>query len=174
MLSTPPTDSFSVQRARAKTVEEAVSAWLQQRGGFVLPAYDYSGLQDDKAPRLTAVLPEDSLIVPDLFCARNGRSTWVEVKLKAGASFTRLTQRLETGLSRRLWDHYLAVEKTTGLPVWLLFVHEAEQEMRGESQQALLNSTPRYYTGTKMGRAGMVFVPWDKMRVLATWNDLSL
>jgi len=174
MSSTPTNEAFASQRARAKVIEQAVSAWLQRRGGMVLPAYDYSGFQDDKAPRLLALLPQDSLVLPDLLTACHGRCVWVEVKLKASASFTRLTQRLETGLSRRLWNHYLAVEKTTGIPVWLFFVHEQEREMRGESQRTLLGLEPRFYVGNKMGWAGMVFVPWDEMRVLATWDELGL
>jgi hypothetical protein len=158
---------------RGRAAEIAVSQWLQRRGWAVLPAYDYSGRDADKAPRMEST--ERPLVVPDLLAARKGATAWFEVKRKTHADLTRMTGRLETGIAWRLWDHYHDVRVRTGLPVWVVFVHDKEDELRaceiGEAEFAECNHgrsgrTIRFYGGDKMDRNGMVFFCWSCLVVI--------
>ena len=156
---------------RGRAAELAISRWLQQRGWRVLPAYDYAGQGERKAPKLEAIPATASLVVPDLVAVRAGNARWCEVKWKQRADFTRITGRLETGIAARLWEHYRNVRVVSGLEVHLLFVHADEDEVRG-AELAYLDGgrcnhgphqdTPikRVYHGGKMGRSGMVFFCW--------------
>ena len=163
-----PDPAFDARLAFARKVEMGLSAWLQARGGFILPVYDYSGLGDGKAPKLQGV--DNSLVTPDLFTARQGQTRWVEVKWKSEATWTHITQRFETGIDRRLWTHYERVEAETGIPVWLLFVHEKEGEVRGQSI-AELNKNKRVSVRFNFGRGG-IFFAWDSLVVLASYSDI--
>lgn len=156
-------DRFDEKLQWGAEAEVWVAAWLMRRGWRILPAYDYSGRDDDKAPRLVAVQAADSLIVPDLLSARDGKTRWVEVKRKSRADLYRKTGVLETGISRRLWAHYRRTQEVTGIEVWVVFVHDAEGEVRGQSIDELAALPPREYLGTKMGRDGMVFFPWERL-----------
>jgi hypothetical protein len=165
---------------RGRRAELAVSRWLQQtRGWHVLPAYDYAGQGERKAPRLEG-LPT-SLVVPDLLAARQGVSAWFEVKLKTHADYTYLTGRQETGIALRLWNHYLEVQALTGLRVWLVFVHEDEDEVRAGDLASLAVGTclhgdglptMRIYDGGKMGHSGMAFFCWECLIPMARTSEL--
>ena len=138
---------------------------------MVLPAYDYSGLAEDKPPRLMAIPSTDSLVLPDLLSARDGASLWVEVKYKWEATFTHITGRMETGINLRLWNHYLQVEKVTGCRVWVLFAHEWEGEIRVGSLSGL-RVFARQYKGRKMGQDGMVFFPYYQIPKIADFWEV--
>jgi hypothetical protein len=128
---------FDAARARSLVVELGAAALLRARGWWVLPAYDYSGTGDSKAPRLCAPSGWDDLVLPDLL-AFNGRKTiWAELKLKTRAIEYRKTGQLTTGLCLRLYRHYRQVQEITGAAVWLLFAHEEEQEVRGDKLDEL-------------------------------------
>lgn len=164
--------SFEDQLAFGREIEKAVGAWLMKRGQRILPVYDYSGLAEGKAPKFTAAVQSDSLVLPDLLGAKNGKSTWFEVKFKDRADFTRKTARFETGISKRLWEHYQKVEAESGSPVWLIFAHKQEDELRGDAIAAL-KETARIYDGGKMGHAGMVFFDYRALRFLAKLSGVA-
>ena len=164
--------NFEDKLAFGREIEKAVGAWLMNRGQRILPVYDYSGLADGKAPRFTAAVQSESLVLPDLLGAKDGRSTWFEVKFKDRADFTHKTARLETGISKRLWDHYQKVEAESGSPVWLIFAHKQEDELRGDAIAAL-QETARVYDGDKMGPAGMVFFDYRALKFLAKLSSVA-
>ena len=164
-------DGFDENLKWGAEAEIWVAAWLMRRGWRILPTYDFSGKDDDKAPRLAAVRPADSLVIPDLLSARGGTSRWVEVKRKTRADLYRKTGVLETGISRRLWTHYHKTQQATGIEVWIAFVHDVEGEVRVRSIDDLNALPPREYLGTKMGRDGMVFFPWEQLLLLTTVEE---
>lgn len=166
-------EAFREARERSRVIEMAFSAWLKRRRYKVVPTYDYSGLQDDKAPKMEAADPTASLVLPDLLAARDGRIFWFEVKLKTEATWTRCTQRYETGISFRLWQHYWQVQHESGGTVHLIFVHEKEREVRCGTL-AELDDIKRPYFGSRMGRAGMVFFPCEKLHRIASLDELGL
>lgn len=164
--------SFEDNLAFAREIEKAVGAWLMSRGQRILPVYDYCGLAEGKPPKFTAAVQSESLVLPDLLGAKDGNSTWFEVKFKDRADFTRKTARLETGISRRLWEHYRKVEAESGSPVWLIFAHKQEDELRGDAIAAL-TETARVYDGDKMGPAGMVFFDYLALKLLAKLSSVA-
>lgn len=165
--------TFADQLNFGREIEKCVSRWLMKRGESILPVYDYSGLAEDKAPKLTNLHSSDSLVLPDLLGFRMGRGMWFEVKFKDSANFTRITGRLETGISKRLWDQYWRVAAISGLPVWLIFAHKKENEIRAGSL-GMLQHKCRFYEGGKMGRCGMVFFPYDSLILLSKYSDVVI
>jgi len=175
------TFSESVQVARR--YEMSLSKWYQKRFGVhVLATYDYSGLQDDKAPKLMSV--SDGLIVPDLLVCGLGRATWIECKWKAQTVEFRKTHTTVTGISARHFAHYESVKKESGCSVFIMFLHIKENEMRGgqirgeagresESQgRLLLPPIHNQYQGDKFGRGGMVFWDWNSLHRFASLDEI--
>jgi len=154
-------------------VEIAVAAYLMMRGWLILPVYDYSGLGEGKPPKLTARESEDSLICPDLLCAKNGLIRWCEVKYKERCDWTRVVQRRETGINKRLWEHYQQVEQATGIATWIVFAHGQENELRRGLLSLLARpGHHRLYLGDKMGKDGMVFFSYDELSLICPLSDI--
>lgn len=158
---------FLESKLRSRYFEQAFATVLMEHGALILPAYDYSGKSDDKAPKLTALDHARSLVTPDLLIARKGQSFWVEVKYKSSAAWYRVGGHYNTGFSLRLWRHYEMVQEATGIPVRVAFIHERERLISVDTIEALA-SNAREYTGTEMGHDGMVFFRFDTLTPF-TW-----
>ena len=165
----------NIQR-RHLSVSQRSMIWGQLKDVLEAEARDRQGARTDLCPNLgegsgrASERAADSLVVPDLLVARGGLK-WVEVKYKARADFTHKTQRMETGISLRLWQHYIRVEAETRIHVWLMFVHERESEIVGNSVSQL-RQVERVYPGRKMGRGGMVFFPCSGMKRIASLEQV--
>lgn len=149
---------------RGRSGERAVADWLQDRGWWIVPSYDYSGEEDNKAPRLQGAAC--GLVIPDLDISKQGKRLWAEVKTKAAATFYRKLNRDEHGINRRLWRHYHQVQDITGTHVWIFVVEESTQMLLAEALD-VLDQDMREYNGDKMGRGGMVFWPRASFRLQA-------
>lgn len=101
--------------------EGLITRWLTSRGWNVLPAYEIE-LQSGKGPRLFSA-KLGTLIAPDLLVFNESGFYWVEAKTKSAFTWHRITETFQTGIDRRHWLDYLAVRETTGVPVWLMFLH---------------------------------------------------
>jgi len=152
---------------RGEQFERSLSWYLQARGWSVLPVYNYAGTEQ-KAPALEA--HGGDLVLPDLLGARAGVVLWCEAKRKARADLTRVTGRLETGLSLRLLDQYREVKARTGIDVWIFFGHELEDEVRCcEIDKVRWRAMPQ---ANGMGRGGMAFVGWDDLAHFVTFSTV--
>lgn len=158
--------SFDQALQHAREHERAVGAWMVSRGWAILPIYE-GIVGEDKGPRLLAAT--GSLVVPDLLVSRGGFTCWVEVKWKARADFTRVTQRPETGIDGRLWLHYLEVQRITGIPVYLLFIQDAERVVVAGSVSEL---APLARTSPRFGRHGGLFFGLDDLAHVCSLDDL--
>ena len=158
---------FAQKLALGNQYERLVSDWLMTKGWRLLAAYEYSG--EDKAPRLMA-LDGDSLIVPDLLAAKDGKALWFEVKFKTSSDFTRITKRQETGISARLADHYSRVETISGIPVWLIFCHLKQDEIIAARLADVLPLS-RSSSSQIMGR--MKFFPVSEFKRLAALSEIA-
>ena len=115
------TESFRVRLRRGESGENLIASFLLARGSCVLPVCDSGGARG-KGPRL--LTPTRGLVSPDLLAfADDGRVTWIECKLKGKFSWHRNTKQWTTGVDARYFEHYLEIGGTTGVPVWLLFLH---------------------------------------------------
>lgn len=110
---------------RGRNGERLVADYLQRAGWYVIASYDFSGEDGEKAPRLLGWT--DSAVLPDLDISKAGSRMWVEVKTKAAANWTRITNRFEHGIPLRHYLDYLRVERETGCPVWLA-IHEEDTD----------------------------------------------
>lgn len=143
---------------RGQSGERLVAGILKAKGCFIVPSYDYSGEDGNKAPKMEGECA--GYVIPDLDVARGGNRYWVEVKTKWTATLHRKSGKVEHGISLRHLDHYRQVQKISGCPVFL----SVYEEQTGIILIAKLDSLgdPRIYDGSKMGRAGMAFWPREK------------
>ncbi len=143
---------FAAQRKRSKVYEIAFSQWLQQRGYYILPAYDYSGWQDAKAPKLQCGTA--GLVMPDLLACKDGKMQWFEVKLKDRADLHRKSGALCTGFAYRHYCDYLEVAYITGIPIWMVFIHEQENVVLTCEIGDCFTKLNHIYVGDKMDKCG--------------------
>lgn len=141
--------------------ELVCSGWLQEHGWYVIPSYDYSGDDRDKAPRLRGLV--DGFPVPDLDVARGGVRRWVEVKTKTTASWTWKWQRYEHGIEH--YDDYMRVAAETGTEAWLAIFETSTRELLGQSFVTL--GEPRR---SRMNGRQMAFWPRDDFKL---WHTFS-
>ena len=164
---------FDKQLAIGRYYERVASQWLQEsRGSKILPVYDYTGSDGEKAPNLRSLVESESLVVPDLLVCTDGKTSWVEIKYKTHAIEFRLAKELRTGLSLRLWNDYKAVQDASGLPVEIIFIHKKEGEIRGGLWDNL-REFRQIDTSDTMCKGGMVFFPYLQIPLLATLPKLS-
>lgn len=126
---------------RGRAAEQMVSGWLQeQHGEYVIPSYDYSGEDGNKAPRLQGLLR--GYAVPDLDVSRDGRRRWVEVKSKGGANVRRdrywgKPNVPEHGIDYCNYLDYREVKRITGAPVWIAIYEEDTGILLGQEIDVL-------------------------------------
>lgn len=142
---------------RGRAAEQRVAAWLQERGWYVIPSYDYSGEDGDKAPRLQGYRIGHP--VPDLDTAKEGKRRWVEVKAKSDVIFWRKTQKEQHGIDLVLLQHYQTVQVITGTPVWLVIFEEFTGCLIGNAVDALGEPREGTLNGRKMAN-------WDRDKFL--------
>ena len=97
--------------------ERLVVSFLNARGSGVIPSYDFTGSDGQKAPRL--MFSAHGLVIPDLDVSKDGIRSWLEVKTYHGPARNEREDCLVHGIERRLFDQYLGVEQATGTPVWI-------------------------------------------------------
>jgi hypothetical protein len=153
---------------RGREAEQRVAVFLQRRGWYVIPTYDYSGEDGNKAPKIQG--SSDGFVIPDLDIAKAGSRKWAEVKAKAGPSFTCKTQSEDHGIGYRKWLHYKRCQRETGCHVWLFIIEESTQILLAESLDVLGDG--RLYSGDKMDKGGMVFWPREAFRCRVQLNSL--
>lgn len=162
--------SFSVKRLIGELVERAVDDLIRRTGVHVIRSFDWSGKDDSTAPTMIGPDGKRSTL-PDLQCFRDGRFYWLEVKWKRDRTpHWASGGTLCTGINKRLWDEYRAIQERTGSKVFLLFVHGDTQEMRGDAIDALDRYKHHPYDGPKMGRDGMWFWEYDR---IPRWGSLT-
>lgn len=149
---------------RGRAGEQRVSAWFQERGWYVIPSYDYSGSERDKAPKLKGLL--DGFPVPDLDIARNGCRRWVEVKVKKSAIMGIISGEPEHGIEH--YDDYMRVARETGTEAWLAILEEDTGKLWGQSFNGL--GEPRR---SRMNGKSMAFFVCRKFIHLDTFPEVT-
>jgi len=153
---------------RGRAGEQWVAEILQARGWFIIPSYDYSGSNGEKAPTIQGA--HEGMVLSDLGIARAGQMKWAEVKAKAKPMYYRKGDVMEHGIGRRHWHHYLRVQRETGAQVWLFILEEQNQLLLFESIDHL--GKPYEYDGKKMDPGGMVFWPRQAFKSRIRLNEL--
>ncbi len=102
--------------------ESIITKYLCNVWGFaVLPAYE-KVIDDRKGPRL--FLRDKNLVIPDMLTFSHcGPAVWVEAKVKTLFSWYGRGGYFVTGINYHHYQDYQEVEKSTGTPVLLTFLH---------------------------------------------------
>lgn len=167
--------NFADSLSSGQLGESLIAQWLRRRGWHVLPAYEKE-IDNGKGPRLFTASDagKAQLISPDLLAMRSGQFLWVEAKHKTRFSWYGKGNCWVTGVDRRHFEDYCAVTDSTGLNVWLLFLHRDNQTwpedvakwgapptcptgLFGRSIAALRLAENQSHQSDKWGHTGMVY-----------------
>lgn len=166
---------FNEQLAYGREAEFAVHRWLmQERGWYIMPVYDM-GIED-KSPRFFGA--HNHLVLPDIFASRDGEVRWVEIKHKTYFSWYRIGGYWVTGIGQRHYEHYQQVQVTTGIPVWLMFLHDRTDSHEGKCPVGLFAQTLTHlvtcesHHGKSRG-ASMVYWQYENLKQLATLKQIE-
>lgn len=158
------------QLLRGRAAEQAAARWIQIKwDALILPVYDYCGLEGGKAPKLQGA--SESLVTPDLLVVRRGFS-WCEVKLKETATFFRIKGRWETGIETRLWRQYQLVAERTGVRVWIMFLHEEQDEALIQDIAVLATDQRDSFIFQRGRKIPMTYFPCRIMRPIASCAEV--
>lgn len=146
--------------------EFVVAEMLKSDGWYIANASSLDQIAgDDGAPLVRG--KDDKKITPDILAVRDGRTVWVEVKLKTtGAEYIRKNKQYEHFIDRNNWHSYLQVESESGREVWLAIVEQPEQTLRRQLIEDIDvvgywdETNVKNCGGEKYGGPG-VFVPQD-------------
>lgn len=163
-----PHATWEERWALGRKWEELACAWLKTQGYLVLPTANLSKGPEGAAPAFEGA-DNKRVIVPDILACRDGKATWIEVKMKEAPSFTRMTGRWETGIPERMWQHYLDMQQKTGIKVTLLMIHTQRALVHTAQLDDIARFT-RLYSGNACSPGGMRFLPYD---LLTQVSDLD-
>lgn len=164
-------NDFQKQLAIGQEYENAVANWLRrERDFFVYPACGGPKAGDFRGPAM--VRGSSVLTLPDLLAAKNNEMTWFEVKEKERADLHRNSGNIVTGLALRHWLDYCAIKKETGSRVFIIFVHQQENEVRTAEIDNLKVLINHQYSGGKMDNGGMIFFKFHRLHYLMTVTEL--
>jgi hypothetical protein len=153
--------------------ELLVSAWLQGRGWFVIPSYDYSGIGRDKAPKMRGI--RNSFPVPDLDACRSGDRRWVEVKTKTSAAMYHKTGQYQHGIEH--YVDYVRVQQETGNKAWLAVLETATIETadeKGEAGLLLMQSFVNLGEPQRGTVRGKAMANWPRGRFIRAFTFLDI
>jgi len=167
--------SFEQKLAAGRVVEEHVAAYMRKRGWWVVPSYEFSGKENDHAPKMVAPPGWRDLVLPDLQGFKDRRLVWLEVKSKTCCTLHHISNDLPvTGIAKRLYLHYQQVEIETGGTVYLLFVHEKENEIRGDALTCLRTYEHHDWPDDDMDRGGTIFWEFSRIPLWGSREELGL
>lgn len=147
---------------RGRNAEQRVAEWLQKHGWYVIPSYDYSGEDGNKAPKMHGL--RERIVLPDLDVSRGGVRRWVEVKAKEKPDFTYKTQTWDHGIEH--YDDYVKVQRETGSEAWLAIYEMSSRELLMQSFDAL--DAPRR---SKLNGRRMAYWPRTRFLLYHTFDD---
>jgi len=143
--------------------ERLVAEFLQEKGFYVIPSYDYSGEDNSKAPKMQG--KKTAYVIPDLDICRAGLRRWVEIKTKTEAVPFRKTGELQHGIDVRHFESYLKVQSESGNEVFLAIYELTPRPVILIASLAHLEANVDH-RGTSLG-SPMLY--WDR-KVFQIWD----
>ena len=124
--------------------EREVASKLLNNGVVALPLYQFTS---SMAPILLAVeeMKQKNYICPDLICFNNSAVYFAEVKRKT--NWVNFTGKNETGIDMRSYEQYKALSDKTGVPFYIVFVHEGNNGPSGIFITNIKNEHTRSWDG---------------------------
>jgi hypothetical protein len=114
----------------------------------------------------TLAVWDREVTLPDLQALRpDSEPCWLEVKWKTGCAWFEHAGEMRTGVDHRLHCDYLRVQEVTGRPVWIVFVHREEDEVRAARADS------GWFRGIGSG-AQMVYWPWESLTLIDSYRQV--
>lgn len=158
--------TFEKRLADGRAGESKIAKWLIARGSMVVPVYEKI-IDEGKGPQVYTA--EGEFVAPDLLAMRHGKLTWIEAKHKTAFPWNRTRKIFVTGIDLHHYRQYLAVQRLSEVPVWLLFLHKGGQAkdspsspsgLFGNSLRILAMHENHRCSPDKFGKGGMVY--WSR------------
>jgi len=144
--------------------EFAVAEMLKSDGWRIAYASSLDGVDGGSGAPLVRG-DDDRDIMPDIYAMGNGRTAWVEVKLKkSGAEYIHKNEQYEHFIDAPNWRDYNEVKDASGSEVWLFVVEAPDQTVQRQLVEDISvvgwwsESNVEQCEGKKYGGRG-VFVP---------------
>jgi len=158
--------------------EFVVAEMLKSDGWHIAYASNLDGIAGgDGAPLVRG--GDDRKIMPDIHAMKDGRTRWVEVKLKrSGAEWIHKNEQYEHFIDGPNWKSYHEVRSASGCEVWLFIIEKPEQTVRRQLVEQIdvvgywSETDVRQCNGQKYGNNG-VFVPQSDLIPMSLPPDLS-
>jgi hypothetical protein len=158
--------------------EFVVAEMLKSDGWYIANASNLDEIAgDDSAPMVRG--EDGNKITPDILAIRQGRTAWVEVKLKrTGAEWINKNQQYEHFIDEKNWDSYHQISSSSGCEVWLAIIELPEQTLRRQLIDEIRvvgrwdETQVKKYNGEKYGEPG-VFVPQSDFYGIDIPGDLA-
>ena len=158
--------------------EFVVAEMLKSDGWYIANASSLDEIAgDDGAPLVRGA--DDAEITPDILAMKNGRTAWVEVKLKTtGAEYIRKNDQYEHFIDGENWKSYLNIESSSGCEVWLAVVEQPEQTLQRQLIEDISvvgwwsETDVENNDGEKYGEPG-VFIPQSDFLPISLPADLA-
>lgn len=142
-------DTYDFRRGRE--FEQHFARLMINRGWAVIRCYAIDA--DNTAPMLDG--PFKGLRLPDLQIFPKANPYFVECKLKKASTYTYSKHIYEQGIGLRAYRDYCAVQRQSGIKVFLAIAEHDDKVILVQSLDRL--GQPREYHGKKMDPGGMAF-----------------
>ena len=173
---------FDKQLATGQLGESDIALWCKSRGNCVMPVYEKE-IDTGKGPRFFT--PEGQLVAPDMFIMPP--MIWIEAKHKTHFTWHRKTSRWVTGVDLKHYQDYREVQRISGRPVWLLFLHRESLPWHKDQDAGCPPRCPVGLFGNDIeklaanenhrhdnwGRSGMVYWAERTLKRLATLDEIQ-
>lgn len=115
---------FDISLKWGRWGETVATEYLKQEGWYVVQAADIR--TERGGPR--AIAEHTSSVLPDLLALKGGISRWCEIKVKDSPIIFRNNWQPRHGIDTPYWDHYLTVERESGIDGYLYIIELSEME----------------------------------------------
>lgn len=158
--------------------EFAIAEMLKSDGWHIAYASSLDGVAGgDSAPLVRG--GDDRKIMPDIHAMKDGRTVWVEVKLKrSGAEWIHKNEQYEHFIDAPNWKSYNQVRSASGREVWLFIIEKPDQTVRRQLVEEIdvvgywSETDVQQCGGEKYGSNG-VFIPQSDLMPMPLPSDVS-
>jgi hypothetical protein len=127
-------EGFAARLATGLTNEERIGKYATLAAGW------WTARFPSKKPneRPSALTPDGEIVIADYMMCKEGRSCWGEAKSKTRSNWFYSKGEWQTGMDLYYFRAYQEISKTSGLPMFVFFLHEDPNP----SAQDLANGSP--------------------------------
>lgn len=173
--------SFEETLAIGRRTENRIVEWLRARNNGVITVYE---IQHEKGGGPRFFTKTRAYVAPDVLVFPKHqpiKTLWCETKHKTTFSWRYTKREWQTGIDIKHYRDYLEVQKETGVPVWLLFLHVCPTPRTHDLNNGCPEQCPvglfggdilqlrgrESHRSDRHGRSGMVYWSVDALKKMA-------